>query len=185
MATQADYRTRVGYILGYNIGTSSSPTSTEVDQWIIDGANLIKKYAAPENLDRLLESTSIAMGGSGVYTGSLPSDFLRDVYVYDSSNDPLDKVTPHEVGYLVRSNNTYHNSTKVYAIIGSAIASGQYGSLILTYLSYDEAGDIANIPIEYEELLVDYGVLQARRQEDNFQQYLPLFQKWVAEIKNV
>jgi len=167
---------RVGDLLGITISTNTIPSTNMVNQWLLDGSIKFMMMAPKELLQN--KYTPSALGS--VSSATLPSDFLRMVHVKKSDNTPVTILDPkigrslQQSGFslypfaYIENNTIYFNATDNYSL-----------------LYIPQPVDSSGVPDEFHELIVNYALIMAKKQEGALDEVVPLLNEWYETVKSL
>jgi len=201
MATRSELEDQVGYKLGLTIDANSIPSNTQVQQWLNEGqldvARKIHPQLAPDLIE--VESININAGDETFALSSLSKPFIKLIACrYAASATDTDRpckiVDAYSHSALVRAGDflkptsddpivSVQNGNLAFYPTADAVGGGD---AVVTYLREPDTlsadGTECELPAFLEDLVVDYAVIQAKIQDEQFDQAMLLYKNYLINI---
>jgi hypothetical protein len=189
---------RVAAKLGVDINTSSTPSQTQVLQWLNEGLEQIKRLLPPEYFPNSMTSSSIATTAGNVMT--VPSDYVKLIMatcISGSTNYPVKFVNPVEYLDITTGRNSYRSPSESYPV-GSmyngsfrfaADTSNTAKKWELFYIKESAAITSSNQSVSenpvIDSLIVEYAALQYKYSDEELEAFNVKIQEYFAKVQDI
>ena len=197
MATGSDLIDMVGHLaIGKIPTTTTRPTIAQIIIWLNQGQNELAKIL-PENLIYPLVITYTPSTAAAAVKTALPTspNVLRPIAAYDNTNNkPLKFITHAQRAEILAGYDTYFSTSSYVYTLGNDGTNDVYyyypstNPINKTFIHVVEPTDIADnttewdLPDVLEGLVVDYGVIKHKMQDEETEQQLALLKSWYDKV---
>jgi hypothetical protein len=197
--TRATLISRVGYLLEIVPSGATNPTRTEITTWLNEGQRTISRMLpAPFLRDIIVVSNPTLSSGryfytlSSLTTGTFLKPHTCSVQAANSGSFINARLVTPEEGEYIKTNMDLLGTaaSPIYWFQGLFVYWWPAGSIKLTYIKTPEelvsgTTEYVAIPQEFEDAVIYYAVAMARAQDEEYEQYGAMMQKFQESLMAV
>lgn len=177
-------QSQVGALLG--IGTPSAntlPTNDQITAWLKEGSIYVMKKAPLYVLHEEVKGTTLSYVVDD-YVEDAPAGYLRFYEAYSSTtNVPYKLVEPDYGRYVMSNKNSFLDDKIVFVQGGKVYAYPTPVELAFKYLS--QPADSSDVPDELHDQVIKYALMMAKKEAQELEEWVALYQELDKEIKEM